>query len=297
MRPMVSVFWRHVVDGGLRVPQDRPLAEMTVELTAMLGDPDPDVRDGIGFPTLATWIGDGVYDDLLAGLGDGMGVGLAQGLGETGTDSVFIRSYSALVLAECLDRDSGADLLSTETVLRWGDRLMSWYVREQDLRGFVPGRGWAHAVAHGADALAALARSPRLGRNELVVLLDVLADRLLAPTEEFFVAGEVDRMALAVRHVLQRDMLELSILEPWVARIAACAIPAGSPTQHPFRVAGNAQAFLRSLQLQLALGTPQAAVRTDLLLVLVDQLRATNAPYFPRPGRRARTGSAAGEAR
>jgi hypothetical protein len=286
---MVPVFWQQVVAGGLRVPQDRPLADMTVELTAMLGDPDPDVRDGIGFPTLATWIGEGVYDDLLPGLGDGMGVGVEQGLGESGTDSVFIRSYSALVLGECLDRDTRAGVLPAETVLRWGDRLMTWYVRERDLRGFVAGKGWAHAVAHGADALAALARSPHLGRNELVVLLDVVADRLLAPTEEFFVAGEVDRLALTVRQVLQRDVLELSILEPWVARIAAHAIPAGSPTRHPFRVAGNAQAFLRSLQLQVALGTPQPAVRTDLLLVLVEQLRATNAPYFPRPGRRART--------
>ncbi|MGN6251751.1 MAG: DUF2785 domain-containing protein [Marmoricola sp.] len=288
---MVPVFWQQVVADGLRVPQDRPLADMTVELTTMLGDPDPAIRDGIAFPTLATWIHEGVYDDLLPGLGDGMGVGLEQGLGEDGTDTVFVRSYSALVLAECLDRDTAADVLTAETVLRWGDRLMTWYVREQDLRGFVAGKGWAHAVAHGADALAALARSPRLGRNELVVLLDVVADRLLAGTEAFFVAGEADRMALPVRQVLQRDLVGLSILEPWVARVAAHAIAAGSPTQHPFRVAGNAQAFLRSLQLQLALGSPQPPCRTDLLLVLVEQLRATNAPYFPRPGRRTRTGT------
>ena len=38
-------------------------------------------------------------------------------------------------------------------VLEWGDRLATWLLRERDLRGFVPGKGWAHAVAHGADAL------------------------------------------------------------------------------------------------------------------------------------------------
>ena len=48
-------------------------------------------------------------------------------------------------------------------MLEWGDRIATWYVRERDLRGFVPGKGWAHAVAHGADALGALGRLPHLG--------------------------------------------------------------------------------------------------------------------------------------
>jgi hypothetical protein len=277
---VVSAFWQQVVADGLQVPRGRPLGDLTVELTAMLGDADPEVRDGIAFPTLVTWIDEGVYDDLLTGLGDGMAVGLEQGLGRTGNDSVFVRSYSALVLAECIDRDNQQHLLAGDTVLRWGDRVMAWLVREQDLRGFVPGKGWAHAVAHGADALAALARSPRLGRNELTVLLDVVADRLLAPTEEFWVAGEPDRLALAVIQVLRRELLGLDLLESWVARLAAGAVPAGDTRRHPFRVAGNVQAFLRSLQLQLALAGPHPAVRPDLLLVLVEQLRATNPHYF-----------------
>ena len=42
-------------------------------------------------------------------------------------------------------------------MLEWGDAIATWLLRERDLRGFVPGKGWAHAVAHGADALGALA--------------------------------------------------------------------------------------------------------------------------------------------
>ena len=51
----------------------------------MLGSTDPEVRDGTAYPALATWIDRGVYDDLLAGLGDGMAAGLsASASGETG---------------------------------------------------------------------------------------------------------------------------------------------------------------------------------------------------------------------
>ena len=47
----------------------------------MLGSTQPEVRDGTAFPALATWIDRGVYDDLLAGLGDGMVAGLSVGPG------------------------------------------------------------------------------------------------------------------------------------------------------------------------------------------------------------------------
>ncbi|MFL6159027.1 MAG: DUF2785 domain-containing protein [Marmoricola sp.] len=280
---MTSGFWKQVVADGLKVPEDRSLVEMTEELTRMLGDPDPDIRDGIAFPTLATWIDEGIYDHLLVGLGDGMTAGLDVGLGLTEDDTVFRRSFSALVLTECIDRGTATGLLGPEVVLRWGDRLMSWYARERDLRGFVAGKGWAHAVAHGADALGALARSPHLGRLELTVVLDVIADRLLTPTSTFLVCGEDDRLAYATMHLLRRDVLELAVIEPWVARLAAGAQGQGDPDNNPFRVAGNVQHYLRSLHLQLALGAQHPSVRTDLLLVLMAHLRSTNPAYFSPP--------------
>lgn len=268
-------FWDQVIANGLEVPKDRPLADVTEELTRMLGDPDPRVRDEIAFPALATWIDEGVYDDLLVGLGDGIATGLAEGLGNV-DDSVFRRSWSAAVLAEIVDRDTSALLLAPDVVLRWGDQLMTWLCREQDLRGFVPGRGYAHAVAHGADTLGALARSPHFGRLELIVVLDVIADRLLLPTEEFLTAGEDDRLAFATMHLLCRNLLGLDVLTPWANRLAAGATPSGDPDHHPFHVAGNVQSYLRSLYLQLAVGDLKPEVRADLLLVLREALRSTN---------------------
>lgn len=279
---MSSGYWEQVVAGGLKVPDDRPLVDLTEELTRMLGDPDPARREDVAFPTLATWIDEGVYDDLMLGLGDGIATGLAEGLGEDGTPSVFRRSWSAAVLAECIDRDTRALLVTPEVVLRWGDRLMGWLCREQDLRGFVPGHGYAHAVAHGADALGALARSPHVGRLELIVLLDVIADRLLLPTHYFFTAGEADRLAFATQHVLARNLLEMDVLGPWVNRLAAGAVPHGDPDHDPHRVAGNVQDFLRSLYLHLAIGSMKPAVRSDLVLALRDALRETN-PFLTLP--------------
>lgn len=272
---MGTTFWDQVRATGLEVPSERPLDELTTELTIMLGSSDAHRRDETAYQVLATWISRGVYDDLLAGLGDGMTAGLEVGLGESGTDSVFRRSFSALILAECLERNARIDTLPSAKVFDWGDRLASWFIREQDLRGHVTGKGWAHAVAHGADAVAELARFPGLGLPELTVLLDVLADRVLSPTEQRLVHGEPDRLALATSAALRRDLVPLGVLEPWLARIAA---QADAHEDAPVRF--NAQAFLRALHLQLVLGKPHPAVRADLLLSLVAVLRASNAHYL-----------------
>ena len=282
---MASTFWQQVQANGLEVPTDRPLAELTAELTGMLGDPDPAVRDGLAYPTLSTWVRDGVYDELLEGLGDGMASGLAVGLGESGTDTVFRRSFSALALGDCIGRDNAAHLVPADTVVRWGDRLASWLVRERDLRGYVPGKGWAHAVAHGADALGVLAASEAMTRLELTVVLDVIADRVLLPAEAPMTCGEDDRLAHATMRVLRRNLLPLDVLEPWVARLAENARPASLEDRDPYLASGDAQRFLRALHLQLALAPGPPEIRTDLLLVLIDRLKETNPEHLGAPAR------------
>ena len=273
---MARSYWKQVLDHGLHVPTDRPLDDLTAELTTMLGAADPVLRDGIAYPALATWIDRGVYDDLLVGLGDGMSAGLTVGLGEVDTDSVFRRTFSVLVLAAVIERDTAVQLLPRDQVLRWGDRIVSWLLREHDLRGYVPGKGWAHAGAHGADAIAALAGSRHFGATELTVLLDVLADRMLS-SEAQLDSGEPDRVASAVMAVLRRNLVPTKVVVPWVARLTA----SGNPyvlrgDRNPYEATNNAQQLLRSLYLQLAAAPDPPVDKADLVLATLDALRTTN---------------------
>ena len=277
-------YWDQVQAADFEVPSDRPLDDLTAELTTMLGSTSPEVRDGTAFPALATWIERGVYDDLLAGLGDGMVAGLSVGLGETGTDTVFRRSFSALILATCLERDNEQHLLPAGKVLEWGDRAATWFLAERDTRGFVTDKGWAHAVAHGADTIGALSESPHLAGPEHALLLDILAERLLQqPGDQPLVCGEPDRIAAAAMQVLRRNTLETDVLEPWVHRIGAAANPfslGGLVADDPYPSTAAPQAFLRALFVQLSLAPDAPAVRSDLLLVVIEALRTTNAPYL-----------------
>lgn len=283
---MTRVNWNAVLDQDFRVPDELPLAELTEELTRLLGSTDPQERDRLAYPTLATWVERGVYDDLLPGLGDGMVAGLKVGLGEVEGDDVFRRCFSVLVLAECIARDNGRPLVLGGKILQWGDAIATWLLRERDTRGYVPGKGWAHAVAHGADALGVLAESPHLSTAEMTVILDVIADRLLTVVDRVYSNGEPDRLASATMAVLRRNSVPMSVLEPWINRLAAGAThPPTDTGVDPFLAAANAQAFLRALYLQLALGNKPPTVRADLMLVLVGALRSTNHGMFAGPVR------------
>lgn len=302
---MSEAYWQSVKATGMHVPTDRSLDESTVELVEMLGHPNPRLREDLAYTLLTTWIGRGVYDELLAGLGDGIVPGLRYGLGHDGDTSVMRRSYSALMLAEIVGRDNDVHLMPSRAVLDWGDSATSWYVRELDHRGWIPELGWAHSIAHGADLLAALARSRHFGPLELTVLLDVIADRVLTPTAYIWRHGEDDRLAYAVMTLLHRNALDPGLVEPWLARLGA-GIQAPRTRGHidaewPSPAARNTSAFLRALHLQLALGVQgrtdlrgdaelfaeQPAHRADLLLAVLDQIRAES-PWLYRPTTRAK---------
>ncbi len=296
---MRAGFWEHVLESDMAVPPEPPLNDLTAELVTMLGSTDPFERDGVAYPVLATWLTEGVYDDLLVSFGDGIAEGLRVGLGDAEGDGVFRRAFSALLLAECVTRDNTAHVLPVDAVVSWADRGLTWFVRERDLRAFVPGKGWAHALAHGADLIGALARSRHFDRAEQAVLLDVVADRLVEPTPFRLSHGEDDRLAYATMAVLHRNLLEQPAVESWLRRLGDVAhlqpVSAHGPADEwPPAHVHNTRSFLRVLYLQLAIGVrgvdaddsayfaQRPEIRADLLLMLKDVLMGL-LPFAHRP--------------
>lgn len=286
-----AAYWEGVVARHYEVPDDRPLDDLTVELVELLGTTDPHLRHDLAERVLRQWLGEGIYDDLLMGLGDGLCEGLKTGLGEEGTETVFRRAYSARVLAAVVERDNLSHAVLPASVLQWGDRGLAWLVQERDLRGDVPDQGWAGAVAAGADLINALAMSRHLDEGGLMVLLDTVADRLLQPTTHLLTAHEDDRLAYATMALLHRNVVDMALLGPWVERLAgAWAIEEEPDTSVPAQIT-NTVSFVRALHLQLLLGVPavdpaqvehfagRPSVRVDLLASLQRALRTTG-PYY-----------------
>lgn len=296
---MAGGFWQRVLESEMAVPDDRPLPELTAELVTMLGSADPVERDEVAYGVLSTWLADGVYDDLLVSFGDSICNGLRVELGSLEGDAVFRRSFSALVLASCVERDNAAHLVPVDVALRWAERAIEWFTRERDLRGWIEGKGWAHTMAHGADLVTALGRSRHLDADQLGVLLDVVAERLTTHATRVLVDGEDDRLAYAVLTVLQRNLLDSGWLEDWVETLAAAAEVGQSPLEKPAGptfAARNTSNFLRALYAHISIGiSPQdapldfvemPACRPDVLLALLQTIPRFTPWLYTRPGTR-----------
>jgi hypothetical protein len=287
-------YWERVVADGYRVPHGAALNDLTTELVSMLGDPDPHVRDDIACSILTMWTNEGVYDELLSGLGDGLLHGLRAGLGEHGTPTVLRRSLSAMALGHVVRRDNAVQVLPATTVLTWADRAVAWLLAERDLRAQIPEAGWVQAFSHGADLISAFAASRYFNRDELTVLLDVLAERLLIETEYRLVSGECDRLAHATMSLLHRNLVTVEALESWLERLAKAWAEPLQPDERDGPVRANCIGYARALHLQLLLGvtgTPTQDImgspgatptcRPDLLIALQRALR-TSAPAIFR---------------
>ena len=181
-------------------------ADLTAELTTMLGSTDPVERDETAYPMLATWVSAGCTTTCCPGWATAWPPGSPVGLGERDTDSVFRRSFSALVLGECIDRDNQSPCCRPAKMLEWGDRVAGWLLRERDVRGFVPGQGL------GARRRPRRRRGRRARR--VAALRPQRADGAArrdrrpgaaAETPAPLTSGEPDRLALATMAVLRRD--------------------------------------------------------------------------------------------
>lgn len=185
----------------------------TREILPFLASPDPRLRDEIAFAVLSDW----VYErDLLApnelremlvfALSED---GIRHALGESGTDSVFARSFAVLAVALVLVVDNRSPYLSNAEFAGVLEALLEYAASERDLRGFVPGKGWAHAAAHVADALDECVRSRYAASKESQLVIDALCS-LSSRSSEVFTAEEDERIAIPLAAAVDLQKLSLS---------------------------------------------------------------------------------------
>lgn len=218
-------FWQAIIDNEYKFPKEAgySLTDLTVELLSYLLSTDPEYRDKFAYGILARWItlyGYHEADDLHAMLG-WLLPQMTEGLGESGTDSVFQRSYANLILSLIVYRDYQLEFMTESEVKTLLDKARHCLITEQDLRAYVPDKGWANACAHTCDLLRFLARSGYLDGNDLRRLLDTLADKVTTTTNTIYTHDEDERMAQVTIAILRRDMLTLYELSDWLSRFFA----------------------------------------------------------------------------
>lgn len=140
---------------------------------------------------------------------------LFYGFGEKESDSVFARAFSVLVLGLILNADRRHSFLSKSEFENVKGKLFTYVAGENDIRGYVVGKGWAHALAHAADTLDEIARHPYATGVDLEELLKIIQSTFLV-SETVYSYNEDERMALPVISIFKSGVVNESQILVWI---------------------------------------------------------------------------------
>lgn len=224
--------------------------QLLPEMLQHIGNPDPELRDTLVYFTLATWISRGVFDlgelqTLLHTVLDKEH--LFYHIGEEDTDNVFTRSFSVLLIPPILGMHCKKTFLSSDEIHYVWQQMKNYLSSEQDLRGYVQGKGWAHAVAHTADALNELALCSETTKQMLLEILGLIT-KVASTEKSVYTHGEDERLSFAVVNILKHSELTIEEKVEWLESFTSQVQQAGSmPDPEGYQKFINVKHFLRTL--------------------------------------------------
>ncbi|MEH7464297.1 DUF2785 domain-containing protein [Bacillus thuringiensis] len=227
------------------VPEDVDAYPYAQWMMDYIGSTDAELRDELIYSTLERWITDEVFRQkelrglLLQALSPDY---LFYKIGEKGTDSVFKRAFSILIPPLILSVHEKEPFLSEEQLYSVAEQVLEYVHLEQDVRGYVAGKGWAHSTAHAADALDALARTIR-NREFSHAILAVIRHKVRL-NDYIYINFEDERLVTAVMSLRNQNLLTQEEWNNWLHSFTI--IEEASPSQNDILVQ-NITTFLRSL--------------------------------------------------
>jgi hypothetical protein len=256
--PHDKAFWLAIAHDDYKVPEGESADVLVLELNAYLGSPDSELRDDCAYSIAAAWIyrDKRLAPETLRSLLATWTGNFRNGLGETGADTLLLRSFSALDLSTLAALDNVAPFLTEGEFASMLSATLDYLAGEKDLRGFDSQRGWMHATAHTADVLKFLGRSGRLEPADQRRILAAIGAKLRS-AGLVFVWGENERLGRAVESLVLRPDFDRGAFAAWLAAIQddGKRLWENGPAIDPGRFPGvqNAKVLLLSLYAGLAL--------------------------------------------
>lgn len=262
-------FLRSIAQNNYEIPNTIDCFDFAKKLLENLASPDGELRDELSYMIIASGIIDKQkintrqLEELLLTVLDEEH--LFYHIGEFGTDSVFMRSFSNLIIAAILYNDSRNPVFSEQLIRQVKTALLRYARQERDWRGYIEGKGWAHAMAHLADALDECAQCRAMAEKDRRDILMTVST--LAKLPEPLYHEEDVRLSIVPYHIILGKQVDDDFLSEWVA---ACYVPRDGDVLS-WTKATNAKNFLRSLYFLLFWDTIAPVLSEQIAKVLQRQ--------------------------
>ncbi|WP_251131076.1 DUF2785 domain-containing protein [Exiguobacterium sp. s189] len=262
----LNAILRMMKDGNLTYYEKNKEAILT-SMVQHIGSPDGELRDRLIYTMFFRLIveqKDIEIDKMSELLETSVESLLFQGIEETKSDDVFTRAFTTLLIALILHRDIEENFLTKEQFKRTKTALIQYLTLEKDTRGYVNGHGWAHSIAHAADAVDELIANPKLNPKSFpelfnIIIVQIMRSDILAHDEEERLINPLLRLLDrgmdigAVHRKLESLPQDVSNLKPHL------------DDEQYWYVVHNVKSFLKSLYIRLNEGNLHVSLQQSIL--------------------------------
>lgn len=248
-RSALKALLQTVADNDYTWPEGDHAKNYLESLCYYIGDPDPVLRDDLVYPILADFVQDALLlpDSEASALLEILSGEqyLSKGLGLEQDDSIFTRTFAALIIACLIDRDLEKPYLSDSLRQTVGTRLLHVFIAEKDIRSYVPEKGWAHSLAHYSDAIGCLLNREDMAKQFLHPIMVALAGKLSA-RQGVWTGAEDERWVTALaKPIFEASYLPEATVRDWLSQMGGAIESVKGPYRNEISI--NNRQFLRSL--------------------------------------------------
>jgi len=177
-------------------------------------------------------------------------------------DAVFCRAYASLAIGWIVHADAKMEFLSESQYKQALETTILYMMQETDRKGYVLGKGWVHAIAHGATMLREMINHPKFPMEYAEKILDCIKFHIAS--QHPFTDGEEHRFASLVLILMDKGITEQQTKD-WMGNLAPKIKAAHFTDEHAseIRLWRNVEYFLRSLVSVLAVDTRHDSLMRD----------------------------------
>ena len=204
-----------------KLPDAARREALALDLVACLGSADQELRDGVAFSAVSTWMRDKQLSTRTVGTIMEKLIALLSP--EYPDPAGVAKPFAALTLAEVVSFDRAQQFMTDAQLQQLVDASTRYMRSIRDYRGFDQREGWRHAVAHTSDVMLQLAVNPRTSKAQLDQMLAAIATQVAPPGEHHYAYGEGDRLAQAVFYIARRKLHSADEWKNWFEQVSAPA--------------------------------------------------------------------------
>lgn len=222
--------------------------DIALEMIEHLGSTNPYLRDDLIYTIFYYWIIAGnVFANqelimLLETLIDEKHLFFNIGVDED--DSVLMRSFSLLVISLILARNIEKRFINNDLFYQLFNKIISYYNKEKDFRGYDIAKGWIHSAAHGADALGYIVLSDDCNGELIKQILTAITSVL--NNHKYILSHEEDeRVARVINNIFTRKLVDNEEIYTWLNDLVSKVNELQNHDKYIFRV--NTKNLIRSI--------------------------------------------------